>query len=314
MKCEMSRLWFPFFLFLCALRALNAYTPHHIHPSSSSFSSSLRPLLMARKNNLQSSRELQKKVETYIRLRDLKQGNNSNALSKEDIFETTKEKEEEEKGYKKFVGKGTLDQRLRAVIAYKRESLAIDAAVAGFSRDEEEELRLLDSNDDEEEEEEEDGDGLAGRKSRPGDDLDAIYEREIQRILEQRTLSEMQRNMEVEKNTLLSTSAEEGGNEEDKEERKKKEEERKKEEEQSIEEKEAEEAAKMKAKLNETVEYYVPSRSSWGVFERPRDISKTYGGPFSFFLSFFLSLSFFHSFFLFFFFPLYLYLKYFSSF
>jgi len=54
------------------------------------------------------------------------------------------------KGYQRFLGKGSLDQRLRAVIQYKREGLAGDTIAddTGLSRQEERELEEMMESDD----------------------------------------------------------------------------------------------------------------------------------------------------------------------
>jgi hypothetical protein len=99
------------------------------------------------------SRDLLKKVDTYIRMRDLKKAGN---VTDDDLLRDISEGDEaiekdtsKEKGYKKFIGKGSLDQRLRAIIAYKRESTVMEAAISGLSKVEDAELEQMMEDDDE---------------------------------------------------------------------------------------------------------------------------------------------------------------------
>ena len=212
--------------------------------------SSHAPLDLARKS-LQNSRELMKKVDQYIKIRDLKrQGNFTQA----ELLEYSQQMaSSEDKGYRKFVGKGTLDQRLRAIIAYKRENNAyIEESLQDMmSVSESQELESVMEDDDDYE--------LAE------DDIDLIYEREIQRILEMNALEEVKRNMiqdpdvgteKSDDSAETQTSPANNG---------------------SLSPATMEASTVKKPEINES-DYYTPKTASWGIFPRPRDISKAYGG------------------------------------
>ena len=204
------------------------------------------------KKSLQNSRELMKKVDQYIKIRDLKrQGNFTQAELLEYSQQMTSS---EEKGYRKFVGKGTLDQRLRAIISYKRENNAyIEESLQDMmSVSESQDLESVMEDDED--------------YDLPEDDIDLTYDREIQRILEMNALEEVKRNM------IQDPDANSGSTED------------------SAEAPASsadvsslppaamtESSAVRKPEINES-DYYTPKSSSWGLFPRPRDISKAYGG------------------------------------
>lgn len=160
------------------------------------------------------------------------------------------------KGYQKFVGKGgSLDQRLRAVVSYKRSSIASEALAgsggSGLSTNEELELEAMMEDD-------EDFDSDGGEE-----DEEAEYERLIMKAIEKNKLDELQRNFLLDKasrnearkeeqvnaTSIVSNSALNNSN-----------------------------ITEPEASSSSQDDDYVPARSSWGVFKRPKDISKTYGG------------------------------------
>ena len=93
------------------------------------------------------------------------------------------------KGYQKFLGKGTLDQRLRAVVAYKRSSIASDVA-SGESELTPSEQRELDAMMDSEEG---DDDDIVE------DDEEEMYESMVLKIIEDNKLSDLKRNFLLDK-------------------------------------------------------------------------------------------------------------------
>lgn len=219
-------------------------------------------------------------------------GGSSNGMSKisDDINTEGAEKEYgPKKGYKKFVGsKGSLDSRLRNVIAYKRSSMASNELIrnsdSGMTENEERELDEMMEDDYDDDEFDFDF-----------DEEEAEYEQAILKAIETNKLNDLKRNFAVESNVYdkamekridgddensssdsgsgnATTTAtgldvslpaagpagwteymgEDDGDDETKA--------------------DAKEGGASKEKL------YQPKRSSWGVFERPADISKTYGG------------------------------------
>ena len=166
-------------------------------------------------------------------------------------------------GYQKFVGKkGSLDQRLRSVIAYKRESnFASDPS--GLSRSEERDLEQMMENDDDEEGGEYDND-----EELIGEDEDDVYERLVMQVIERNKLNEIKRNFlldkkerseDGEKTTDTETlQKQEGGD--------------------NIDAAATYVSEETVDKVRGDDDSYTPARSSWGVFQRPRDISKAYGG------------------------------------
>lgn len=142
-------------------------------------------------------------------------------------------------GYKRLVGrKGSLEQRLRAVVAYKRSSSTADSILSSIS-DVGEDVELEEAMDD-------DSDDLEVDY----DDEEAVYERLVMEVIQESKLSELQKNFQLEINAAA---------------------------------KEEEDNSKRRnvslTSTGQRVETYTPSKSgSWGVFERPVDISKAYGG------------------------------------
>jgi hypothetical protein len=223
---------------------------------------------------------MNKNVEDYMRMRELERLKKSGASYdelKEAILNGTKSANPNDgqgkarSGYQKFVGKGRLDQRLRAIVAYKRSSIAGEALVGDsssvLSESEEEELyRVMESDEGDDEYE--------------MDDEEAMYETLVMNAIEQAKLSELQKNFMLDKAALRSIESS------------------------SINETSpapaataeniisssiacttASSSSESEASSNTTAssdgeedDLYTPARSSWGVFKRPRDISKTYGG------------------------------------
>ena len=163
-------------------------------------------------------------------------------------------------GYRKFVGKkGTLDQRLRAVIAYKRSNAAAAESVAlgespGLTIEEQIELENMMESDEEDED--------------ISDDEELQYESLILQAIERNKLSEVKRNLAVDQrlqsrerysDKKLNNSSTE-----------------------TVVVTDSEEITDSNnLNVNKTVskeDLYTPARHSWGVFQRPRDISKSYGG------------------------------------
>lgn len=161
-------------------------------------------------------------------------------------------------GYKKYVGKkGTLDQRLRAIVAYKRTNVAFAEAEeqsSGLTTEEEIELEQM------MEDSENDEDLI--------DDEELQYESLILKAIEKNKLSEVKRNLAMD---LRLQSRERYSDKKSNE---------------SAEitaDEDVEEVARNESQLSSnasvtTQDLYTPARHSWGVFQRPRDISKSYGG------------------------------------
>lgn len=212
-------------------------------------------------------------VAQYIRMRDLKRAQESGASYEElkslSINGTSTGSSSSSNGqprsYNNIRRSGNLDARLRSVIAYKRETIAINDAGAektGLTMEEEAELmRLMES---------EEGDDVY-----PGDDEEAEYEAAVLKAIEQNKLKEVKRNIMIE---------------------------------QAVMEAKLEKLEKMQQKAQEEQDFansnstaapastnattggsrrlpaiaeedmYKPKVSTWGVFKRPKDISKAYGG------------------------------------
>ena len=187
--------------------------------------------------------------------------------------------------YKNLIGRqgSSLQQRLQILVAYKRSTSRTDAGESGLTREEELELDdMMESDDDDE--------ILEGE-----DDEEAEYEAAVLKAMEENKLKDIRRNMLLDK-TELRDSAQEVlmtetfWNCSD-----------------EIKEEETPSVGMIRpdrlmldispsdmaptaypANLTTNTnlsncnsleeDLYTPSRSSWGVFERPRDISKTFGG------------------------------------
>lgn len=163
--------------------------------------------------------------------------------------------QEKKKGYQKYMGnKGSLEGRLRKVIAYKRENIAAEegSILGGGSMSVSEEQELFN----EMESDENDYEYKEGEL----DDEEAEYEALIVKAIEMNKLKELQRNFVLDKAASREFAEEKLAEEREN----------------------AAEEAKVVDKTGQEVtedELYQPSRSgSWGVFKRPKDISKTFGG------------------------------------
>ena len=110
-------------------------------------------------SSMQEQQELARKVAKYVQARDIERirqrGGSSDEvkaalLNGTSFTRSTMETLAKNKGYQRFLGKGSLDQRLRAVIQYKREGLAGDtiAGDSGLTRQEERELEEMMEDDD----------------------------------------------------------------------------------------------------------------------------------------------------------------------
>ena len=190
-------------------------------------------------------RESLKKADRYMAMKKIKQQQSGNGSNLNDNINKTIAG-----GYKKLVGKkGSLDQRLRNVIAYKRATIVADANVKNTFDDENEEEELenlvnsIDGDDD------------------YVDDEEVLYETLIQEILEKKKLAEIQRNFLVDKAAQKELSSE------NLEETNKK-----------VNNNSNSTSSGNSNSNNNEDDLYTPARTSWGVFQRPRDITKAYGG------------------------------------
>jgi hypothetical protein len=164
-------------------------------------------------------------------------------------------------GYKKFVGKkGNLDQRLRAVIAYKRSNFAVEdiSKPSELTVEEENELENLMENDEFDEE---------------IDDEEKQFESLVLQAIENNKLAELKKNLALTNNIFDFSNSTSSSLIE-------------------FSDKDLEKVANYSSTataISEGVvvggqgetdgeDLYTPSRSSWGVFPRPRDISKKFGG------------------------------------
>ena len=206
------------------------------------------------------------KVQKYIQMKELRKlredGSNYEEV-KEFLINGTKSNNNNigdninnnKKGYQKFMGKGSLEQRLRAVVAYKRSgygstegSSSTDVSGSSLSASEERELDEMMESDDQDEDYDEEL-----------DEEEAEYESLVLKAIELNKLNELKRNFEIDKSARREEMAE------------------------SLEatsDKTTTVSAVSSANATKSSGYtaeedlYVPARSSWGVFERPRDISK----------------------------------------
>jgi hypothetical protein len=120
---------------------------------------SRQPLWVKKSSSMQESQELARKVAKYVQARDIERIRQRGGSTEEikaalingtSFTRSTMETLAKNKGYQRFLGKGSLDQRLRAVIQYKREGLAGDTIAddTGLSRQEERELEEMMESDD----------------------------------------------------------------------------------------------------------------------------------------------------------------------
>lgn len=205
--------------------------------------------------------EVMEKVRRYQQAKVLeklkKEGGSYNAL-KDSIINGTMLMSATASGggtYKKFVGtRGSLEKRLQAIVAFKRAS-GTTSESSGLTSEEEEELEAMMESDDDFEDDE-------------GNDEDAEYETLVMQAIEANKLNELKRNFVLDKAGVREELKETG-----------------------LGIKEIENLAALKdasgdsenhpvasPAVEEGEDLYTPARSSWGVFQRPRDISKTFGG------------------------------------
>eukprot|EP01038_Epipyxis_sp_PR26KG_P013481 gene13481-18086_t len=220
-------------------------------------------------------------MEKYLRLKELMKEKN-NGASYEDMKELsingTKSKSNDgnvspkwkkNDTYQRYLGKGSLDQRLRAVIAYKRSTLLSNDNNPSILNDknnddngndlsEEEEMELnelMESDDDDEDYDNE-------------NDEEAEYEKLVLQAIENNKLNEVKRNLiplnnfkdnnnDVNKTNNLINNDNNNSND----------------------------IITSSSNQNITnqnnqsdLDMYTPARSTWGLFQRPRDISQAYGG------------------------------------
>lgn len=181
-----------------------------------------------------SSNDKFEKARNYLRMKQiLKKENSPNSTTNS----------ENNIGYQKFLGKGTLDQRLQAIVSYKRSSVytTTDDDNVLSPQEEEELFESMDS----------DSDDIMIESN----DEDAIYESLVLKIIEQNKLSEAKRNFMLDKaerkDLVLSDTSKSPA------------------------------MSNVTNEINcteDSNDFYTPARSTWGVFQRPRDISRAYGG------------------------------------
>mmetsp|Transcript_11524 Transcript_11524/g.18888 ORF Transcript_11524/g.18888 Transcript_11524/m.18888 type:complete len:913 (-) Transcript_11524:6-2744(-) len=151
-------------------------------------------------NAKKAPKKISPNVANYIRMRELKKlqqaGASYEELKEASVNGTASGYQVVGKSYQSIVGKGTLDQRLRAVIAYKRDSLATGGALdikgeSGLTAKEEIELEKMMETDDFDDDDEEDG------SADMEDDEEALYESLITKAIEQGKLNEVKRNFMI---------------------------------------------------------------------------------------------------------------------
>eukprot|EP01041_Mallomonas_annulata_P000619 gene619-1195_t len=194
--------------------------------------------------------KLSKNAEYYIMMKQFKKLKDEGASYesiKKNIANTS-----ESGGYQRFVGKGNLDQRLRAVINYKRDVTSERMSGNGITPMESEELDALDEYDEEFDDDEE----LV-------DDEERLYESMVLDIIQKNKISQIQREFMFDNKNIVDTTD--------------------KEEVTNISQNNSisnniNENSTTNSKIIDESEMYTPKSSAWGVFQRPKDISKTYGG------------------------------------
>lgn len=224
------------------------------------------PILVLNVNKKKET-SVSKNVENYIRQRDIERLRQSGATYEEikaamingtklESFNTNVDalKKRSSTGYKKYLGKGSLDSRLRAIVAYKRSTIAGEAQSGSDS--------ILNASDDDELNELMESDD--GDEDLDEDDEEALYERLIVNVIEQNKLAELQRNFLLDKSAQRSAISDDE-NVTDSE---------------VIPDNNSDKLSTQSINSDNKTddELYTPARSSWGVFQRPKDISKTYGG------------------------------------
>lgn len=234
-----------FYYFIIIFHYLQAFSFSFIKPKQFSLLFAKKPL---------NSKSISKNVENYLRMRDLeriKSSDLSYEQMKSAIVNGTKvntnlkeTSNSPSNTYQRYMGKGSLDQRLRAIVSYKRsinspETSNLNRDESILSPQEEEELLEMMESESEEDVIEE-------------DDEEAMYESLVLKAIEKSKLQELQRNFLVDKEALNNKSEAPVND--------------------SVVTSSNEKAS------NDQDDLYTPARSSWGVFQRPRDISKSFGG------------------------------------
>ena len=248
--------------------------------------------LQAKVPSYQEQQDLAARVQKYVQMREI-QKLKARGASAEDIAAAVKNGTfigaasaiTNKKGYQQFLGKGTLDQRLRAVVAYKRSSISADlgSGETELTPTEQKELdAMMDSDDGDDE-------------NIPEDDEEELYESLVLKIIEENKLNDLKRNFLLDKDAqreaideeksaiaseaLIQTAVSTN--------------------ETAITETNttiAEDGTLIASpdglaidlvSSNETatdnstavdLDLYTPKSSAWGLFQRPRDISKSFGG------------------------------------
>ena len=212
--------------------------------------------------------ELMEKVRRYTQMKELqrlrKEGGSFDALKDSLVNGTrlgsTTSAAAGPNGYKKFItSKGSLEKRLQAMVAYKRSTIASESALdSGLTAQEEAELEFMMEDDD-------------GDEDLFVDEEDAEYETLVMQAIETNKLNELKRNFMLDKaekkeEAKEMTLASEPGYETNPG--------------MILREREPGSGGSNSSESPVVVQndLYTPARSSWGVFERPRDISKAYGG------------------------------------
>ena len=250
--------------------------------------------LSAKVPSYQEQQDLAARVQRYVQMREIQKLKAKGATSEEiaaavknGTFVGAAGAIMNKKGYQKFLGKGTLDQRLRAVVAYKRSMIATDlgSGETDLTPTEQSELdAMMDS---------EDGDD----DIIPEDDEEELYEGLVLKIIEENKLNDLKRNFLLDKDAQreaidekksLSASAallepDTATNETTTS--------------ADVITTEIESSILLASNepsseiaipsTNETstdnstavdLDLYTPKSSAWGLFQRPRDISKSFGG------------------------------------
>ena len=219
-------------------------------------------LLAKKKSKSAVDAEVMEKVRRYQQAKVLeklkKEGGSYNAL-KDSIVNGTILMSTTAAGgsYKKFVGtRGSLEKRLQSIVAFKRSSGTTKSESSGLTSEEEEELEAMMESDDDFEDDE-------------GSDEDAEYETLVMQAIEANKLNELKRNFVLDKAGLKEELKETGLGIKETDNLA-----------EGLEDgiKDASGDSKEGGAVEKGEDLYTPARSSWGVFQRPRDISKTFGG------------------------------------
>ena len=184
------------FCFTVCIFYSEGLSPQKIFRSQYQRSSQSKHLLNAKVPSYQEQEDIAARVQKYVQMREI-QKMKARGASSEEVANAVKNGTfvgaagaiMNKKGYQKFLGKGTLDQRLRAVVAYKRSSIASDVA-SGESELTPSEQRELDAMMDSE-----DGDD----DDIVEDDEEEMYESMVLKIIEDNKLSDLKRNFLLDK-------------------------------------------------------------------------------------------------------------------